>query len=81
MCAKLLGCYWGKVILFKKLLCLHLKPFIVFSSSSATIEQQSKIDFKALLLHFKSIQSSHQQHRINQRKRTVALWDRGLPKE
>lgn len=49
--------------------------------SSKSIESQSKIDFKNLLNHFQQLQKIHHQHRINQRKRTVALWDNGMPRD
>lgn len=49
--------------------------------SSKSIESQSKIDFKNLLNHFQQFQKIHHQHRINQRRRTVVLWDNGMPRD
>ncbi|XP_037026812.1 protein VAC14 homolog [Bradysia coprophila] len=44
-------------------------------TDTQSIQCQSKIDFNELLKHFRQIQKNHHLHRINQRKRTVALWD------
>ena len=49
-------------------------------TKDASIESQSKVDFKELLEHFQQIQNNHQKYRINQRARKLALWDNNTPK-
>ncbi|KAJ6637968.1 Protein VAC14 like, partial [Pseudolycoriella hygida] len=50
-------------------------------NDSQSIQCQSKIDFNDLLNYFQKIQRNHHLHRINQRKRTVALWDGEISKD
>lgn len=50
-------------------------PTCPLSSTEPSIQTKSKVDFVALLAHFQTVQQRHQQHRVSQRRRKVALWD------